>query len=87
MNFVFRRTALTTILIAAALTVHAKTASEIYEQVAKSTVVVGNVNYEGKLVSFGSGVVLPGGSVVTNCHVVKDASQIKVHSNKRRVQV
>jgi serine protease Do len=82
MSLLFRRTAFTIILIVAALTVHAKTASEIYEQAAKSTVVVENFSDEGNLVSFGSGIVLPDGSVVTNCPVVKAASQLKVRSNK-----
>lgn len=82
MNLLFRRATFTIILIVAALTAHAKTASEIYEQAAKNIVIVGNINDEGKLVSFGSGVILPDGSVVTNCHVVKDASQLRVRSNK-----
>lgn len=74
----FRHATLATALIFAAFTVHAKTASEIYEQAAKSTVVVGNIDDKGKIHSMGSGVVLPDGNVVTNCHVVKGASRLKV---------
>jgi len=74
----FRHATLATALIFAAFTVHAKTASEIYEQAAKSTVVVGNIDDKGKVHSMGSGVVLPNGNVVTNCHVVKGASRLKV---------
>lgn len=61
-----------------AFTVHAKTASEIYEQAARSTVVVQNVDDKGKIQAMGSGVVFADGDVVTNCHVIKDASQLKV---------
>ena len=57
---------------------HAKTASEVYEQAAKSTVVVENIDAQGKTQSMGSGVVLTGGEVVTNCHVVKAANRLKV---------
>jgi tetratricopeptide (TPR) repeat protein len=69
-----------TLLLAAiaSSTVHAKTASEIYEQAAKSTVVVGNFDAKGKQQSMGSGVVMPDGDVVTNCHVVKGASRLTV---------
>lgn len=74
----FRHATLATVLIFAAFTAHAKTASEIYEQAAKSTVVVGNIDDKGKIHSMGSGVVLPDGNVVTNCHVVKGASRLKV---------
>ena len=56
----------------------AKTASEVYEQAAKSTVVVGNFDAQGKQKSMGSGVVMPDGDVVTNCHVVKGAIRLTV---------
>lgn len=78
MSISFRHATLTTVLLFSAFTVHAKTASEIYEQAAKSTVVVGNIDDNGKIHSMGSGVVLPDGNVVTNCHVVKGASRLKV---------
>ena len=72
----------TTILASAilllAITAQAKTASEIYEQAAKSTVVVRNFDAKGKQQSMGSGVVMPDGDVVTNCHVVKGASSLTV---------
>lgn len=61
-----------------AATGHAKTASEVYEQAARSTVVVENIDAQGKAQGMGSGVVLPDGDVVTNCHVVKGASRLKV---------
>jgi len=74
----FRHATLAVILLFVAFTVHAKTASEIYEQAAMSTVVVENINAKGKVQSMGSGVVLPDGDVVTNCHVIKGASRLKV---------
>jgi S1-C subfamily serine protease len=37
----------------------------------------------GKAKSMGSGVVLPDRDVVTNCHVVKGASQLKVRIGKQ----
>lgn len=69
-----------TLLFAALISAsaYAKTASEIYEQAAKSTVVVGNFDAKGKQQSMGSGVVMPDGDVVTNCHVVKGASRLTV---------
>ena len=39
-----------------------------------------NIDAEGKMKSMGSGVVLPDGDVVTNCHVIKGASRLKVRS-------
>jgi tetratricopeptide (TPR) repeat protein len=73
---------LATVLLLAAMTAQAKTASEIYEQAAKSTVVVGNLDAQGKQKSMGSGVVMPDGDVVTNCHVVKDANRLTVRVGK-----
>jgi tetratricopeptide (TPR) repeat protein len=55
-----------------------KTPGQIYEHAAKSTVVVRNIDSSGKVKSIGSGVVLQDMSVVTNCHVVKGASQLNV---------
>lgn len=65
-------------LLWVAATGHAKTASEVYEQAARSTVVVENIDAQGKAQGMGSGVVLPDGDVVTNCHVVKGANRLKV---------
>jgi tetratricopeptide (TPR) repeat protein len=74
-------------LIAAVLLVSvaaaAKTPGQVYEQASKSTVVVRNLDSGGKARSMGSGVILPERDVVTNCHVVKGASQIKVRIGKK----
>ena len=62
---------------------HAKTPGEVYEQAAKSTVVVLNMDGKGKTQGMGSGVILPDRDVVTNCHVVKDASSLRVRIGKQ----
>ncbi|MGO8761842.1 MAG: trypsin-like peptidase domain-containing protein [Desulfobaccales bacterium] len=49
----------------------ALTASQVYEQVKDSVVVVKAHDQTGKLVSMGSGVMLPSGDIITNYHVVK----------------
>lgn len=70
-------------LLFVAFTAQAKTASEIYEQASKSTVLVLNLDEKGEPQSRGSGVVFTKGNVVTNCHVVKDAGGLKVHSGNK----
>ncbi len=72
------RSLFTTSLLLAACLAQAKTPTDIYEEAAKSTVVVQNLDGRGKAKSMGSGVVLPDGDVATNCHVVKDASQLRI---------
>ena len=74
----FRHATLAAVLLSVAFTDHAKTASEVYEQAARSTVVVENIDAKGKAQGMGSGVILPDGDVVTNCHVVKGANRLKV---------
>ena len=49
----------------------ALTASQVYEQVKDSVVVVKAYDQQGKPVGLGSGVMLPSGDVITNYHVVK----------------
>ena len=57
---------------------------ELFKQASKSVVVIKTYDDKGKLVSFGSGVVLDSeGDVVTNCHVVERAAKlIVVFENK-----
>ena len=57
----------------------ARTASEVFEQVSPSVVVVYGYGTKGKKQSQGSGVVLPGGEVATNCHVLKGTSDYSVN--------
>ncbi|MBI5753489.1 MAG: serine protease [Hydrogenophilales bacterium] len=66
MRTAFRNATLAAALIFVAFTAHAKTASDIYEQAAKSTVVVENINAKGKAQSMGSGVVFADGNVAAN---------------------
>jgi S1-C subfamily serine protease/Tfp pilus assembly protein PilF len=76
----FQHTALAAALSFVALSAYGKTASEVYEQAARSTVVVESLDAQGMMKGMGSGVVLGDGHVVTNCHVVKDASRLRVRS-------
>jgi tetratricopeptide (TPR) repeat protein len=57
---------------------------ELFKQASKSIVVIKTYDDKGKLISFGSGVVLDSeGDVVTNCHVIERAAKlIVVYENK-----
>ena len=66
------------IVILFASFVQAMTASEVFEKVSPSVVVIKTYDLFGKGQSLGSGVVLEDGVVVTNCHVVKGATSIHV---------
>ena len=83
MQITFRHATLAAVLLSVAFTAYAKTASEVYEQAARSTVVVENIDAQGEAQSMGSGVVLPDGDVVTNCHVVKGFIRLKVRSGSK----
>ena len=56
----------------------AETASQVFQQVSPSVVVVLTYNAAGKAVELGSGVKLSDGSVATNCHVLKDGTRYRV---------
>jgi len=77
------RYVLTVAALLSAFLAHAQTPSELYEQAAKSTVVVLNMDDKGKMRSMGSGVILPDRDVVTNCHVIKNAGSLKVRIDKQ----
>lgn len=77
------RSILATSILLTSLTVDAKSSIEIYEQAAKSTVVIRNLDGAGQPQSMGSGVVLPSKNVVTNCHVVKNAGQIRIRVGQK----
>lgn len=57
----------------------AMTASEVFDKVSPSVVVVYIQDETGKNIGLGSGVVLPGGDVATNYHVVQKAATIRIH--------
>jgi S1-C subfamily serine protease len=78
MQFSFLRIILSTFFLVVAVTAHAKTAGEIYELASRITVVVHSTYDKKETTSQGSGVILSEEEVVTNCHVIKGASQIVV---------
>jgi tetratricopeptide (TPR) repeat protein len=61
------------------------TPSQVFEQVQDSVVVVQAFDRQGKQVGLGSGVVLPGGGVVTNHHVAAAGDRLKVGAKGRFV--
>ena len=61
----------------------ALTAGQVYEQVKDSVVVVKAYDRQGNPVSQGSGVVLPGGDIITNFHVVKGGVRYTVGRGKQ----
>jgi hypothetical protein len=61
----------------------ALTASQVYEQVKDSVVVVKAYDQKGKLAGLGSGVMLPSGDVITNYHVVKAGARYTVGQGKQ----
>jgi hypothetical protein len=63
----------------------ALTASQVYEQVKDSVVVVKAFDQTGKPVGLGSGVMLPSGDVITNYHVVKAGARYTVGQGKQGV--
>jgi S1-C subfamily serine protease len=65
---------------------YAKSASEVFEIASKSTVVVLGYDAKGKASSLGSGVVMPDGTVATNCHVIQKATRLAVSYQKKEYQ-
>jgi S1-C subfamily serine protease len=78
MQFSFRHVTFAAVFFFVGITAHAKTASEIYELASRITVVVESTYDEKETTAQGSGVILSEEEVVTNCHVIKGASQIEV---------
>lgn len=72
------------LLLVLSATAHAKTATEIFESASGSVVVVYGNDTKGSPINQGSGVVLPGGAVVTNCHVIDDAARVVVKHQQRK---
>jgi len=64
-----------------AFTVQAKTASEVFDTVSSSIVVIRTYDTSGKNIALGSGVAVASDVIVTNCHVIKDAAQIQAVRN------
>ena len=62
----------------------AKSASEVFEIASRSTAVILGYDNRGKVSSVGSGVVIPDGSVATNCHVVGKAARLEIRYQNRQ---
>lgn len=61
-----------------AVQAQAKSASEVFEAVSPSVVVIKSFDAKGKQVSLGSGVALSADEVATNCHVLKDGKNFRI---------
>lgn len=79
------RHALVSTLAVLSSTAHALTPSQVFDAVKDSVVVVKTLDAEGKQISQGSGVLLPGGRVATNCHVIKDGASFYAGRDKQFV--
>jgi hypothetical protein len=66
------------IVLLFAVVVHAKTASEVFDAVSSSIVVIHTYDANGKCVKLGSGVIVASDEIATNCHVIKDGTKIQV---------
>ena len=74
---------ITSAVIAAAfawptMTADAKSAKQVFAEVARSVVVVLAADSDGEVASQGSGVVVGDNEVATNCHVLDDAASVSV---------
>jgi len=66
------------VLALLAFNAHALTASQVFEKVNVSVVIVKSLDANGKTIMLGSGVILPTGKIGTNCHVVQSGSTFRV---------
>jgi tetratricopeptide (TPR) repeat protein len=60
--------------------------NEVFEKVKDSVVTIKTFDDRNALEGEGSGIVIARGQVVTNCHVVEDAGQIRVRSDAREFE-
>jgi len=65
---------------------HALTPDQVFDKVKNSVIVVKTLDAQGKMKSFGSGVLLPSGKIATNCHVVKGGASYQVGRGKQLVR-
>ena len=73
------------LLAAPVIQAQALTPSEVFDQVKDSVFVVMSFDNRGKQISQGSAVLLAGGKVATNCHVVRDGVRFVVGRGAREV--
>ena len=57
---------------------------EVFRQVASSIVVVEVSGAKGGAISFGSGVTIAPGQIITNCHVIKDGETFTIHQSNQK---
>jgi cytochrome c-type biogenesis protein CcmH/NrfG len=61
-----------------AVAVQAKTASEVFESVSASIVVIGTYDAKGTALGLSSGVAVASDVIATNSHAIKDAAKVQV---------
>jgi tetratricopeptide (TPR) repeat protein len=66
------------LLLLSAARTRAESATQVFERVAPSVVVVLSLDAGGKRVALGSGVAIAPGVVATNCHVIRDGTSCMV---------
>lgn len=81
---IWRQTPMLMLAISSSIA-HALTPSQVFEAVKDSVVVVKALDFMGNRTNQGSGVLLPGGRIATNCHVIKDGLNFQVGSGKQFV--
>lgn len=65
--------------------VWAKTATEVFESVSPSIVIVLGMDAKGKVIGLGSGVVIGNEEIVTNCHVIEKAAALAIKHSERKL--
>lgn len=75
------------LLAMAPLAAFALTPNQVFEKVKDSILVVKAQDDQGKHKAQGSGVMLPNGKVVTNCHVLKNRARFQVGRSEQFVSV
>lgn len=73
------------LLAAAAGVAFALTPSHVFDKVKGSIVVVKALDAQGKPVSQGTGVMLPSGKIVPNCHVLETGARYQVGKAKQLI--
>jgi tetratricopeptide (TPR) repeat protein len=64
---------------------HALSSTRVFDKVKNSVVVVKVLDPQGEVIGLGSGVMLPSGKIVTNCHVAKRGASYEVGRGKQLV--
>ena len=74
------------LLVAVMAPLAAADAKSVFAKAAPSVVVVRSQDSYGEQMAQGSGVIIDEGVVVTNCHVVDDATNVSIHYQESRVR-